>query len=112
MKNTTATNNTIAYPVLTAKERESILNFGNVTNRRETAELKVLKIFNLPENKRFATLKKVKSAYGTIRFVVRENKWYFEATDGETYRLNEPKDGIESRFKIEFKRKKAKEEKA
>lgn len=41
---------------------------------------------------------------GTISFIPREDFWYLDAIDGETYRIPESENGIDADFDIEFKR--------
>ena len=93
--------------MLTEKEKQFLENLDVVPNHKQFGLLQVKTV----QNQRYAFLNEIKKSTskkycGTIQAVTENRKtvWYFDAIDGERYRIPEPNDGIDSYFEIEFKR--------
>lgn len=87
---------------LTDAERKLIENFDNGTRGKEYGRINVSQY--LGNNSLLKELNGTAKIIGTTYFVKAENTWYFDAIDGESFRIPEPEDGIESVFSLEFKR--------
>ena len=88
---------------LTNKEREMINNFcKDGESSREFGRLNVRNYFG--NNSQLRELNGTAKNIGTAQFIAGENRWYFYAIDGETYRIPEPANGIDTILDIEFKR--------
>jgi hypothetical protein len=94
---------------LTAKEKELINNLdGNVTRGKHFGQLQAKKYVGKNQNFLFLNMLKQEEGgkyVGALRMARGEDLlWYFDAIDGETYRIPEPEGGIDELFDIEFKR--------
>lgn len=87
---------------LTDAERKLIENFDNGTRGKEYGRINVSQY--LGNNSLLKELNGTAKIIGTTYFIANENAWYFDAIDGESFRIPEPADGIESVFTLEFKR--------
>lgn len=93
--------------ILTEKEKKMLDNLDVIPTAKQFGLLQVKTV----QNPRYAFLNEIKKTEskkycGTIQAITENRKtvWYFDAIDGETYRIPEPTEGIDSYFEIEFKR--------
>ena len=103
--------NTAKEIKLTAKEIEFLNNLDKVEGGRNFGQLQAKKY--LGKGVTFANLNTLKAEkglkyVGTMQMLQEGGSsiWYFNAINGETYRIPEPQDGIDEFFELEFKRKK------
>jgi hypothetical protein len=88
---------------LTAKERETIMNFDKINVKKESSFLAVKSY--LGKNSELKALNGTAKFIGTADFIHSENCWYVKAINGEKYRIPEPANGIDTVLDLEFKRK-------
>jgi len=92
---------------LTATEREFLENLDKVNDNERGGNFGLLKAKKYTgTNSRILALNGTAADIGSVRMSrTEEGVYYLDGIDGETYRIPEPKDGIDSIFELEFKRK-------
>lgn len=87
----------------TTAERKLIDNFcADGARGKEFGLLKVRKYRGF--NSALLALNGTTKTIGTAQYIKREGVWYFDAINGERYRIPEPAEGIDSVLEMEFKR--------